>query len=127
MALKFRANSPRLYARLSWGLNGNMDFRTQLGKSIDRISIAVRKGFLVLVTVHYHALLREGTRKPEEAFELPEGAKVEDLVRSFCQRYPSLSGWRAHLHVAVNDEFAEFRQNLQAGDRVDLLPPFGGG
>ena len=34
---------------------------------------------------------------------------------------------RAMLRVAVNDEFSDWSQPLQAGDRVVFIPPVAGG
>ena len=79
------------------------------------------------VTVQYHALLREKTGRTDESLALPAGAKVQDLLSNFALRYPGLAPLLPSLTVAVNDEFATPPQVLKTGDRIDLLPPFGGG
>ncbi len=79
------------------------------------------------VLARYHALLRERTGKTEENIELAASAKVKEVLAFFEEQYPELAGIRPSLTVAVNDEFATADQVLAEGDKVDLLPPFGGG
>jgi MoaE-MoaD fusion protein len=59
--------------------------------------------------------------------ELPDGARVRDLLdhhkRSFAQRDEL---WRS-LAVAVNREYVSADHALQDGDEVALLPPVSGG
>lgn len=81
----------------------------------------------MIVTLRYHALLREKTGKTEEALDLPPGAAVGDALKRFAAKYAALAPLLPSLQVAVNDEFAARDGKLRDGDVVDLLPPFGGG
>ena len=79
------------------------------------------------ITFRYHALVRERVGREEESYDLPAQARVQDVLRCFCEKYPAVALLVGHCHLAVNDEFAEASQVLAEDDRVDLLPPYGGG
>jgi len=80
------------------------------------------------VTVRYHALLREKTGRDSEPFEI-ESARpaVSDLLAAFVKKYSSFELLAPALHVAINDEITGRKQPLRENDRIDLMPPFGGG
>ena len=79
------------------------------------------------VTVRYHALLRERTGLHQEEIELPAGATLAEVLARFSARFEALRGLVPSLHIAINDDFAQASDPLCDGDRVDLLPPYGGG
>jgi len=81
----------------------------------------------MIITLRYHALLREKTGLAQEHFELPSGALAAEALARFFTKYPSLTGLDKSLHLAVNDEFVGRGEMLREGDKLDLLPPFGGG
>ena len=82
---------------------------------------------VMIVTLHYHALLREKTGRMEEHLSLLAGATAGEALEAFFDKYPALVGLNSSLHLAVNDEFVARGDMLREGDRLDLLPPFGGG
>ena len=57
---------------------------------------------------------------------LPDGALV-DLVAAVRAAYPCLAPPEVRIVVAVNAEYADDDQPLQAGDEVCLIPPVSGG
>lgn len=79
-----------------------------------------------IVCIH-HALLREKTGRDSDVLELPVTAKVQDVLAQLKTLYPQLDRTWPTLKFAVNDEFAQPQTALRDGDRIDLLPPFGGG
>ena len=80
------------------------------------------------VTVCYHALLREKTGRASEKFELESATPdVSDLLAAFVKKHSAFERLAPALHVAVNDEIIGRKQRLNENDRVDLMPPFGGG
>jgi molybdopterin synthase catalytic subunit len=74
------------------------------------------------VRVRLFAGLRERAGSPELALELPDGASVGDALAQ-------LSGLTEGVPVvlAVNRQYAQHDDILQAGDEVALIPPVSGG
>ncbi|MCS7207746.1 MAG: molybdopterin converting factor subunit 1 [Dehalococcoidia bacterium] len=79
------------------------------------------------VTVRLFALYRERLGTDALILEVPEGARVADLLPVLTRLYPRLLPLVENTRVAVNLEFAELSQVLQAGDEVALIPPVSGG
>lgn len=77
------------------------------------------------VQLHYFAVLREQTGRTEERRETLAGTAAE-LYEEVRQAH-GLTLPRSMLRVAINDEFCEWSQRLQAGDRVVFIPPVAGG
>jgi molybdopterin converting factor subunit 1 len=75
--------------------------------------------------VQYFALLREQAGRSEET--LTSSARTPaDLYAELQSRY-GFSLPAAMLKVAVNGEFGDWAQPLQAGDAVVFIPPVAGG
>jgi molybdopterin converting factor subunit 1 len=81
------------------------------------------------VTVHlrFFASLREHVRCSEMAWELADGATIDDLWRTLCARYPQLGALRSSMTFAVNREYVRGDHTLASGDEVALIPPVSGG
>ena len=80
------------------------------------------------VTVHYHALLREKLARESEVYDLAVAEpRVAEVLAEFVRRHAELAAIAPALGVAVNDELAGRDTRIGDGDRIDLLPPFGGG
>ncbi len=75
--------------------------------------------------VQYFAILREQAGRSEET--------LDSSARDARALFEELRGSRQlqlrpeQLRVAINDQFAEWSQTLNAGDRVAFLPPVAGG
>jgi MoaE-MoaD fusion protein len=78
----------------------------------------------VEVTVRLFAMLRERAGAPELTLELPEGARVRDALAS--EPLSALADG-IPLVMAVNREYADGDQVLDAGDELALIPPVSGG
>jgi len=76
------------------------------------------------VTVRLFAMLRERAGAPELTLELPEGARVSDALAS--EPLAALADG-IPLVMAVNREYADAEQVLDAGDELALIPPVSGG
>jgi MoaE-MoaD fusion protein len=74
------------------------------------------------VTVRLFAMLRERAGVPEVTLELPEGARVRDALASLEDIAEGIP-----LVMAVNREYADAEQPLDAGDELALIPPVSGG
>src|SRR6267142_2512608 len=79
------------------------------------------------VRVLFFGRLKDIVGKSEESAELSDGARVEDLFERYGRSFPELAGFRASVVASVNQEFAEWRAPLAAGDEVAFLPPVSGG
>lgn len=81
-----------------------------------------------MVIIRYHALLRERTGRTEEIYQLPSTPCTTGmLLEAFNAKHPDLAKLAPLLHVAVNNEIVSRETPVNAGDLVDLMPPFGGG
>jgi molybdopterin converting factor subunit 1 len=79
------------------------------------------------VRVLFFGKLREIVGRSEEEAELSEGARVEDLFERYGRSFPELAQFRTSVVASVNQEFAQWRARLAAGDEVAFLPPVSGG
>ena len=79
------------------------------------------------VRVLFFGRLRDIVGKSEEQAELSDGARVEDLFARYGRSFPELAKFRSSVVASVNQEFAEWRAPLTAGDEVAFLPPVSGG
>ncbi len=79
------------------------------------------------ITVLYFAAARERAGGARETLEVPEGARVEDVLRLLSGRHPSLAPLLPHLRVAVDQEFVGPEAPVHAGAEVALIPPVAGG
>ena len=78
-------------------------------------------------TVRYHAILQERLGKQEDSIPITADLTAALLLEQIGQQYPALQPLIPSLKIAINDEFVEPHNRVREGDRVDLLPPFGGG
>src|SRR5918996_6044635 len=67
-------------------------------------------------------MLRERAGVPEVTLELPPGARVRDALDSLAGLAEGIP-----LVMAVNREYADVDQVLDAGDELALIPPVSGG
>jgi molybdopterin converting factor subunit 1 len=80
----------------------------------------------VLVSVRLFAGLRERAGTDRLDVELPEGAKVGDLLAAMAETPVGALRPRECV-VAVNREYASADEPVNAGDEVALVPPVSGG
>jgi len=77
------------------------------------------------IRVQYYALLREQAGRSDET--LTTGASnARELYAELSTRYPFTLPAEM-LRVAINAEFGEWSQPLEAGDAVVFIPPVAGG
>lgn len=79
------------------------------------------------VRVLFFGRLKDITGCAEDWAELDDGARLEDLFARYGRQFPALAAFRPSLVASVNQEFAEWRVALRAGDEVAFLPPVSGG
>ena len=79
------------------------------------------------VRVLFFGQLKDIAGVSQEDAELSEGARVEDLYERYARRFPRLAEFRPSVAASVNQEYAEWRAALAAGDEIAFLPPVSGG
>lgn len=79
------------------------------------------------VRVLFFGLAHDVTGFPQENIELPEKARLDELLKQYQQRFPRLVEMAGSLMMAVNQAVAEPAWELQEGDEVAFLPPVSGG
>jgi len=79
------------------------------------------------VRVLFFGQLKEIVGAAQDEVELSDGSRVEDLFERYGRRFPRLAEFRPSLAASVNQEYAEWRDPLSAGDEVAFLPPVSGG
>src|ERR1700722_3516905 len=70
------------------------------------------------VRVLFFGQLKEIVGVTAEEAGLSEGARVEDLFERYARRFPKLADFRGSIAPSVNQEYAEWRAPLAAGDEV---------
>jgi molybdopterin synthase catalytic subunit len=79
------------------------------------------------ITVLYFAAARERAGTQRETLEVPEGTRVQEVLRLLAERHASLGPLLPHLRVAVNQEFVDKEAGVPAGAELALIPPVSGG
>lgn len=85
------------------------------------MTIAVR------VEVLLFARLRELAGERSMALTVPAGAAIRGVWEAAVERHPRLAGAGAGVRVAVNEEYADWGDEVRPGDRVAFIPPVAGG
>src|SRR5579864_3544010 len=79
------------------------------------------------VRILFFGQLKEVTGRERDTLELPEGARVSDLLRRYAELKPALQPYYDAMAVALNQEYCEPEAALHEGDEVALIPPVSGG
>ena len=77
------------------------------------------------INIQYYALLREQAGRSTETL-VTTAATPRELYEQLRERHP-FSLAPEMLRVAVNSEFSDWEQRLNAGDSVVFIPPVAGG
>jgi len=81
----------------------------------------------VRVSVRFFAAAREKARVAQHRLELPAPATVQAVTDALLAAFPDLQPLMKHLRVAVDQEFADPRDEVRDGAEVALIPPVAGG
>ena len=81
----------------------------------------------MIVRTLFFATYRDLAGTDELAVELPEGARVADLVRHLRGGGTALAALPESPVVAVNMDYARAAVELRDGDEVAFIPPVAGG
>jgi molybdopterin converting factor subunit 1 len=81
----------------------------------------------MIVKVRYFAGVRESVGYAEDTFELPSPSTVGNVLAAVELRHIEITHMLEFVRVAVNQEFAEMKDDVKDGDEVALIPPVAGG
>src|ERR1700751_6108491 len=81
----------------------------------------------MLIRVLFFGALKELVGRSNENVDLPDGARVNDLLSRYGNQFPRFAAMRQSLAVSVNQEYSRADRALLEGDEVGLLPPVSGG
>jgi MoaE-MoaD fusion protein len=79
------------------------------------------------VRVLFFGQLKDIVGLAQDEADLSDGARVEDLFERYGRRFPKLAEFRPSIAASVNQQYADWRESLSAGDEVAFLPPVSGG
>ncbi len=79
------------------------------------------------IRVLFFGVLRDVAGQNSDLLDLPESAKVNDLLSHLQEQIPRLVDHLSCIAVSVNQEYARRESSLKSGDEVALLPPVSGG
>jgi molybdopterin converting factor subunit 1 len=79
------------------------------------------------IRVLFFGVLKDLLGRSGETIDLPEGARVRDVVLLCAGQAPRLETIASSLAIAVNQEYSRSDRMLCEGDEVALLPPVSGG
>jgi MoaE-MoaD fusion protein len=79
------------------------------------------------VRVLFFGVLKDLTGRASEAITLPDQATIADVIDHCARQFPSLKGALSSIAISVNQQYADSKHELRAGDEVGLLPPVSGG
>jgi MoaD family protein len=77
--------------------------------------------------LRFFSRLRDLTGKSEMELDVPEGAKVADLLETLYAQTPALREWDRSILVASGVEFVTRDHPLTPGDDISIMPPVQGG
>jgi len=81
----------------------------------------------VQVETLFFASYRDLVGESRATVDLPDGATVDELVKSLRDRGSPWDGLPADPAVAVNRSYVEGSELLSPGDEVAFIPPVAGG
>ena len=79
------------------------------------------------IGVLFFGVLKDVLGRSNETLDLPEGARVRDVLIHYSQEAPQFEAMMPSLAISVNREYAAAERALCDGDEVGFLPPVSGG
>jgi molybdopterin synthase catalytic subunit len=79
------------------------------------------------IGVLFFGVLKEVIGRSSETVDLPEGARVREVLFYYSREAPRFEAMVPSLAISVNQEYAGADRALRDGDEVGLLPPVSGG
>jgi molybdopterin synthase catalytic subunit/molybdopterin converting factor small subunit len=79
------------------------------------------------IGVLFFGVLKDVVGRSSETVELPEGARVREVLSHYARVAPRFEAMVPALAISVNREYSAAERALREGDEVGLLPPVSGG
>jgi len=79
------------------------------------------------IAVLFFGVLKDLLGRSGETVDLPEGARVRDLLLNYSREAPQFEAMAPLLAISVNREYSGAGRELREGDEVGMLPPVSGG
>lgn len=79
------------------------------------------------IKILFFGQLKEAAGRERDTLDLPDGARVADLLLRYAEVRPALQPYYDIMAVALNQEYSEPAAELHDGDEVALIPPVSGG
>jgi MoaE-MoaD fusion protein len=79
------------------------------------------------VRVLFFGILKDLVGCSTESVELPEGARLKELLAHYAGKYPRVCEMLPSVALSVNQEYSAGERTLRSGDEVAILPPVSGG
>ena len=84
-------------------------------------------GIQMKIRLLFFGVLKDMLGRSAETIDLPEGARVSDVLSYYAQKAPGFDAMMSSLATSVNQEYSAADRPLREGDEVGLLPPVSGG
>jgi molybdopterin synthase catalytic subunit len=79
------------------------------------------------IAVLFFGVLKDVLGRSGETVDLPDGARVRDLLINYEREAPLFEAMAPLLAISVNREYSGAECELREGDEVGMLPPVSGG
>ena len=86
-----------------------------------------KRRILMKIGVLFFGVLKEIIGRSGETVDLPEGARVREVLFYYAREAPKFEAMMPSLAISVNQEYSGADRALRDGDEVGLLPPVSGG
>jgi MoaE-MoaD fusion protein len=87
----------------------------------------VERSILMKIGILFFGVLKDLLGRTAETIDLPEGARVRDVLLYYVRQVPALEAMSKSIAISVNQEYSVMDRVLSEGDEVALLPPVSGG
>lgn len=79
------------------------------------------------VQILLFASLKDALSASQLELDVPEGARVQDVLQQLGELHPKIAPYLPHVRVARNLDYAAPDDQVQPGDELALIPPVSGG
>jgi molybdopterin converting factor small subunit len=79
------------------------------------------------VHVQFFSHLKDAARASELHLEIPDGARIADLLEELYLRAPALRAWDNSILIGAGVEFVGRDYVLQPNEEIAIMPPVQGG
>ena len=79
------------------------------------------------VRVKFYAQLRDLVGNCDAELELPEGARIRELLEKIYAQRPALRAHDKSILIGVDLEFVDRNYKLNPGEEIAIMPPVQGG